>query len=389
MAGLRIGSFIETSAGGERVRAYLPPPLPPNPPLRLDGLSPLIERANRSLGRLDGASSILPGVPVFQQMYARKEALLSSQIEGTQSSLSDLLLFDVSELPSALSEDAQEVRQHVVAMQYGLDRIRRDGFPLSLRLIRDIHGKLMAIGRGANRMPGEFRTSQNWIQGTRPGNAVYVPPPPDQLMHLLGEFESFLHAPTPNLPVLVKTGLIHVQFETIHPFLDGNGRLGRLLITFMLCAEGFLREPLLYLSLYLKQNRATYYELLQRVRFQGEWEAWTEFFLHGIDETAEQAANTATRLLTLFREDRARVEQLRRAASSALRVHQLLQEHPLTTIPWAADRLGLSQPTVTKALEHLLRLDIVREITGRLRNRVFSYHRHLNILAEGTEPLPR
>ena len=382
----RLGRFDLTSVGGEQVRAFVPPPLPPDPPVELRTIQRALEQANQALGRLDGVASILPDTPLFLYMYVRKEALLSSQIEGTQSSLSDLLLFEAEEAPGVPLDDVREVSNYVAAMDHGLNRLR-GGFPLSLRLIREIHGILLARGRGEDKAPGEFRRSQNWVGGSRPGNALYVPPPPHLVVPCMSELEGFLHADTPALPTLVKAGLIHVQFETIHPFLDGNGRLGRLLITFLLCERGVLRDPLLYLSLYFKQHRQTYYALLQDVRERGAWEAWLDFFLAGVTETANQAAETARRILALFDGDRRRIEGLGRPAASALRVHQLLQGKPLATIPGAAKALALSQPTVTKSLEHLGALGVTREATGRQRGRVFVYDRYLSLLSEGTEPL--
>ena len=266
------------STVGERVEAFIPPPLPPAPPVRMDRLNSLLDNANLALGRLDGMTSVLPDTDLFLYMYVRKEALLSSQIEGTQSSLSELLLFERAELPGVTLDDVQDVANYVAAMDHGLARIR-EGFPISLRLIRGIHEKLLSKGRGSKRQPGEFRRSQNWIGGSRPGNAVFVPPPPGQVPDLMSDLEKFIHADTPEIPALIEAGLVHVQFETIHPFLDGNGRLGRLLIAFLLCTQGILKEPILYLSLYLKTHRQTYYDLLQWVRDRGDWEAWLEFFL--------------------------------------------------------------------------------------------------------------
>jgi Fic family protein len=260
---------------------------------------------------------------------------------------------------------------------------------LSLRLIREIHGILLSKGRGQDKDPGEFRRTQNWIGGTRPGNALFVPPPPHLLMDCLGALESFIHSETEDLPLLVKAALVHVQFETIHPFLDGNGRLGRLLITFLMCERGVLREPLLYLSLFFKQNRQTYYEHLQAVRDHGEWEAWVAFFLRGVTETARQGIQTAQNLLRLFSNDRHRIEQLGRPAATALRLHQFFQRRGLTTIPAASRQLGLSQPTVTSAIVHLQTLGVVRETTGRQRGKVFVYGAFLDLLSEGTDPLPR
>lgn len=384
----RLGRYEVSTAGGERVRAFIPPPLPPVPPIELVPLLALLDKANQALGRLDGVASILPDTPLFLYMYVRKEAVLSSQIEGTQSSLSDLLLYEAEEAPGVPLHDVREVSNYVAAMDYGLARLK-EGFPLSLRLLREIHGILLARGRGETRDPGEFRRSQNWIGGTRPGNAVFVPPPPQEVARCMGDLEQFLHAPTSEMPVLVKAGLTHVQFETIHPFLDGNGRLGRLLITLFLCEQGALREPLLYLSLYFKVNRSTYYELLQAVRESGDWERWLRFFLTGVAETSTQAADAARRILALFDEDRRAIEALGRPASSALRVHQLLQTKPLITIPQAAQALGLSRPTVASSLAHLQEARIVHETTGRQRGRAFVYDRYLALLNEGTEPLRR
>jgi Fic family protein len=381
----RLGRY-ETALGGEQVQGFVPPPLPPDPPVDLTPLQSLLEGANQAIGRLDGIVSILPDPPLFLYMYVRKEAVLSSQIEGTQSSLSDLLLFEAEDMPGVPLGDAQEVSSYVAAMTSGLARLR-GGMPLSLRLIREIHGILLARGRGDDKAPGEFRRSQNWIGGTRPGNALYVPPPPQWVMPCMADLEIFLHADTPDLPTLVKAGLVHVQFETIHPFLDGNGRLGRLLITFLLCERGILREPLLYLSLYFKQHRRTYYELLQAVRERGDWEGWLGFFLRGVVATAGQAIASARSVLQLFDRDRARIEQLGRPATTALRVHQLLQRKPLVGIPEASRQLALSQPTVTTALAHLSALGIVHEATGRRRRRAFVYGAYMNLLNEGTEPL--
>jgi Fic family protein len=313
---------------------------------------------------------------------------MPDQIEGTQSSLSDLLLYEAEEAPGVPIDDTHEVSNYVAAMNQGLSRLRED-LPLSLRLIREIHQILLAKGRGQDKDPGEFRRSQNWIGGTRPGNALFVPPPPHRIMNCLGALESFIHADTKDLPLLVKAALVHVQFETIHPFLDGNGRLGRLLITFLMCERGVLREPLLYLSLFFKQNRQAYYDHLQAVREHGAWEQWTKFFLRGVTETAAQGIHTAQSLLRLFANDRARVEALGRPAATALRLHQFLQRRGLTTIPDASRRLGLSQPTITSAIAHLRRLGIVRETTGRQRGKVFIYGAFMDLLSEGTDPLPR
>ena len=288
----RIGRYVKSSViGGEHYSAYIPQPLPPEPAIAMEEMYSLLDKANAALGRLDGMRIVLPSTSLFLYMYIRKEAVLSSQIEGTQSSLSDLLLFETEEAPGVPMDDVTEVSSYVSAMTYGLERIKE--LPLSLRLIREIHARLMNNSRGGTKQPGEFRTSQNWIGGSRPGNASFVPPPVENLMECLDNFEKFLHDESIKLPALIKAALAHAQFETIHPFLDGNGRLGRLLITFILCAEGILKEPLLYLSLYLKANRQAYYDHLQSVRETGNWEAWIKFFLIGVEETANQATETA------------------------------------------------------------------------------------------------
>ncbi|HEY1361186.1 MAG TPA: Fic family protein [Xanthobacteraceae bacterium] len=383
----RLGQLVETTAGGERVRAFLPPPLPPTPPLDLRALFTLYDAARGAVGRLDGVTTILPSTPLFLYMYVRKEALLSSQIEGTQSSLSDLLLFESDEIPHVPLDDVAEVSNYVAAIEHGLKRMR-EGFPLSLRLVREVHAILLHSGRSASRQPGEFRRSQSWIGGTRPGNALFVPPPPDRLNECLDAFAKFLHADDPQLAPLIKAGLAHVQFETIHPFLDGNGRLGRLLITLMLCDAGALREPILYLSLYFKARRADYYRLLQEVRDSGAWEAWMDYFLTGVRDTAAQAVDTAREIMGLFDRDRATIQTLGRSAASAFRVHDLMQRRPLITIQAASRELELSLPTVGKSLEHLVDLGIVREVTGKQRRRVFAYRKYLDVLDRGTEPLP-
>jgi len=382
----RIGRLIKSSAvAGEHYEAYLPTPLPPKPPIDIESLYPLLDQANTALGRLDGMSMVLPDPHLFLYMYIRKEAVLSSQIEGTQSSLSDLLLFESEEAPGAPIDDVTEVSCYVSAMHYGLERLKK--FPLSLRLIREIHAKLMDNARGGNKQPGEFRTSQNWIGGLRPGNARFVPPPPEYLMECLGDFEKFLHDETAKLPVLIKAALAHVQFETIHPFLDGNGRLGRLLITFILCNQGVLREPLLYLSLYLKTNRQTYYDHLQSVRETGDWEAWISFFLTGVIETANQATETAQAIVAMFGRDRQHIEQSGKATTALLTIHNYLQSNPITTTAKLREACDISLPTVLRNLATLESLGMVKEITGKERHKVFVYDEYLALLSKGTEPL--
>jgi len=378
------GHYVPIPSIGEPCRAFVPRPLPPDPPLALDvELHRLHEQATLALGRLDGLTAVLPDPDLFIHSYVRKEAVLSSQIEGTQSSLSDLLLFESDALPGVPLADVQEVSNYVAAMHHGLNRL--PDLPVSLRLLKEIHRVLLARGRGSGKEPGEFRRSRNWVGGTRPGNARFVPPPPDHVIECLGALEKFLHDDQAQMPLLVKAGLAHVQFETIHPFLDGNGRLGRLLITLLLCAEGALREPMLYLSLYLKRRRQEYYDLLQAVRLNGDWEAWLRFFFTGVKETAEDAAQAARKLTALAAKDRECIQSLGRPAGTALRVHDFLQRQPLASIAACSERLKLSFPAVTKALEHLTRLGLIREATGLKRNRVFAYHAYLRVLNEDTE----
>jgi Fic family protein len=383
---LRLGRFVDTPVAGETVRAFVPPPLPPKPPI---DVLPLLERlslAERALGRLDGVTMLLPRQELFLYMYVRKEAVLSSQIEGTQSTLSDLLRFETEAQAGQPIDDIREVSNYVDAMMYGLERL--EDLPLSLRLIREMHARLLQSGRGDTKSPGEFRRSQNWIGGTRPGNALFVPPPVTELDACLGALEQFMHEDRSKLPALIKAGLLHVQFETIHPFLDGNGRIGRLLVTLFLCVHGVLRKPLLYLSLYLKTHRADYYRLLQEVREHGAWEAWLEFFLEGVAETANQAFEAATRIVDLFKQDRELITMESERAGSVLRVHELLQQNPFVTANLLVGRTGLTAPTINAALADLERLGIIEEVTGRRRGRVFGYRRYLAILNEGTDPLP-
>jgi Fic family protein len=382
----RLGRFVETPVAGETVRAFVPPPLPPVPTIDVLGLLDRLSLAERALGRLDGITMLLPRQELFLYMYVRKEAVLSSQIEGTQSTLTDLLRFETEAQAGQPIDDIREVSNYVDAMMYGLERL--EDLPLSLRLIREMHARLLQSGRGGTKDPGEFRRSQNWIRGTRPGNALYVPPPVTELDNCLGAFERFMHDDQSRLPALIKAGLLHVQFETIHPFLDGNGRIGRLLVTLYLCVNGVLQKPLLYLSLFLKTHRADYYRLLQEVREHGQWEAWLDFFLAGVADTANQAFDAATRIVDLFKEDRERISAQSDRAGSSLRIHELFQQHPFLTANQLVEYTGLSAPTVNAALADLQRFGILEEITGRKRGRVFSYRAYLTILSEGTDPLP-
>ena len=380
-----IGEFQITDTGDEPVRAFVPHPLPPNPPLQMDGtLNQALAEAMLALGRLDGISSLLPDPDRFLYAYVRKEAVLSSQIEGTQSSLSDLLLYELEESPGSPIDDVVEVSNHVAAMEHGLERLD-GGFPLASRLIREIHGKLLSGGRGSSKTPGEFRTSQNWIGGTRPGNAHFVPPPHSAVPDCMTALEKFLNDRHDGLPPLIRAGLAHVQFETIHPFLDGNGRVGRLLITFQLCNDDVLVEPMLYLSLYFKQHREVYYNLLTHVRETGDWETWLEFFLEGVIETAGAAVDTAHRLLTMLDADRETLERQGRRVGSVLRVHEVLANKVILSLTGIRKLTGLSFPAASAAMDILAEQGIAREFTGRRRARLFAYSEYLAILNEGAD----
>lgn len=381
------GRHIVSRAGGEEVRAFVPNPLPPEPPLELTGPRQLaLEQATVALGRLDSVTALLPDPHLFLYAYVRREAVLSSQIEGTQSSLSDLLLFELEDAPGVPIDDVVEVSNYVAALEHGLARIR-DGFPMSNRLIREMHDRLLSRGRGADKQPGEFRRTQNWIGGTRPGNAHFVPPPPEYVQDAMSELERTFHDGKAPYPVLVSAALAHAQFETIHPFLDGNGRIGRLLIPLSLTSSGLLRAPILYLSLYFKRHRDQYYRLLDSVRTEGNWEAWLDFFLDGVTETASSAVDTAMRLGAIFKEDSQAVQSRGRPAATMLRVLQALHERPVLSVGEAARRTGLSFPAASKGMSSLVAAGLVNELTGNRRNRVFSYARFLTVLAEGTEPL--
>lgn len=379
------GRYVETIAFGEKVSAFLPNALPPEINLASPSLLKRLNEANRALGRLDGIKDMLPNADLFLYFYVRKEALLSSQIEGTQSSFSDLLLFEADEAPNVSPDDVGEVTNYVAAMNLGLDRLNK--LPLSSRLLRELHEVLMQGVRGETKNPGEFRRSQNWIGGSRPGNARFVPPPPDKVPDLMSDLEKFIHADDLAEAPLIKAALVHVQFETIHPFLDGNGRLGRLLIALMLVESEALSAPLLYLSLYLKARRDDYYALLSKVRFEGAWEAWLEFFLDGVVETSEQAVRTAQRLLTQFDEDEEKIKTLGRATDSALRVLTELKRRPIANVRLLAEWSGLTHPTVRSSLNRLIDVGIVSQPGAGKRDRVYVYRPVLEILEQGTDPL--
>ena len=381
------GRYEVSNVGGEVIRAFIPDPLPPRPPLELtNSRQRLLERATLALGRLDSITLLLPDPHLFLYAYIRREAVLSSQIEGTQSSLSDLLLFELEQAPGVPFDDVVEVSNYVSALEHGVTRLR-EGFPLSNRLIREIHGKLLSRGRGSEKSPGEFRRSQNWIGGTRPGIAHFVPPPPSQVENCMAQFERFIHDEHVPYPALVNAALAHVQFETIHPFLDGNGRIGRLLIVLMLHLSGVLSQPLLYLSLYFKQRRAEYYRLLDLARSEGDWEAWLDFFLDGVAQTATTAVQTAQRLVKLFKDDALRIQELGRITATALRIFDALRARPILTLKEVCKRTGISFPAAAKGMDAVIKLGLARELTGRQRNRVFVYDQYLSILNEGTEPL--
>jgi Fic family protein len=380
----RAGRWVRQQAGGEGFSAFVPAPLPPDPPLRFTPeLQRLSEAAGRALGRLEGVSASLEPDRLLY-LYVRKEAVLSSAIEGTQSTLADLLRFEAAAVPGTPVDEVREVSRYVAALQHGIKRIRSGKLPLSLRLIREVHGVLMKGARGGNQAPGEFRRTQNWVGGTRPGNARFVPPPPHEMHAALDSLERFLHDEYGFTAPVIKAGLAHVQFETIHPFLDGNGRVGRLLVSLMLVVDGVLSQPFLYLSLYLKEHRADYYDALQRVRTHGAWEEWLRFYLIGVEAVANQAADTATALVALFARDRARIQALGRAAGSALRVYDVLRRCIVVSIPGVAKEARVTWPTAKAALERLGELGIATESTGRRRDRLYTYKKQLAILDRGT-----
>lgn len=382
------GHYVVTTTTGEQVRAFVPAGLPPQPAIEwTPQLRVKFDEALMELGRLDSLATFIPDTALFIYAYVRKEAVLSSMIEGTQSSLSDLLLYELEETPGVPLDDVREVSNYMTALDHGL-KLLEEGLPLSLRLIKEMHGVLLAKGRGSEATPGEFRRSQNWIGGTRPGNAFFVPPPADSVLECMESLDFFLHDQPEATPLLLKAALAHVQFETIHPFLDGNGRLGRLLITLLLCEGKVLQRPLLYLSLYFKTHRAYYYELLNNVRLNGDWEAWLDFFAEAVIFTARQAIHTAQQLIALTAIDVKKVQGLGRAGVSVYQVYRKLMEHPIVTSAWLVEQTALTPATVNKALRHLIDLGIAQETTAQKRNRVYSYVKYLNILNEGME-LPK
>ncbi len=374
------GHYRTTSTVGEAVKAFVPDPLPPDPPLQLDGkLTSALLQASVALGRLDVVSSFLPDKSLFLYHYIRKEAVLSSQIEGTQSSFEDLILYENDAVPSVPIEDVSEVSCYVAALEHGMARIK-SGFPLSLRLIQEMHGVLLSSGRGSHKKPGEFRTSQNWIGGSRPGVARHVPPPPEELMNCMGALEKFLHNDPVVTPPLIKAGMAHVQFETIHPFLDGNGRIGRLLIPLIFCVEGILSEPILYVSLFFKQNREAYYDHLQAVRTDGDWEGWLGFYLEAVRTSAEDSITRSKALLEVINRDRTKIEQVPRKAGSMLRVYQIFTRRVAGSVNRVREETGLHFDTIQASLRQFEKMGIVREVTGKQRDRVWVWEEGLRIL---------
>lgn len=375
---MRAGNYISQPSG---YKAFIPNPLPPQPPVNIDDeMWQLLSIADRCLGRLDGATEILPDPDLFVFMYVRKEAVLSSQIEGTQATLMDLLEFEASQRVSGKQLDVKEVVNYIAAMNYGLERLKE--FPLSLRLIREIHAKLLKDVRGSQRNPGEFRNSQNWIGGPSPDKAIFVPPSVNEMQEAIGQFEKFLYDEHP-MPILIKVGLLHYQFETIHPFLDGNGRMGRLLITFYLCQQNILKRPLLYLSYYFKKYRADYYDLLQRVRDDGDFESWLKYFLKGVSEVALEATDTARKIINLRENDRHRVaDKLGRAAKTGSRLLNALYPNPIINIKKVEELAGLSSPNAGKIVDSFQKIGILQEITGQKRNRRFLYKDYLELLSK-------
>lgn len=380
------GTLVNCSLSSEHYNAFVPNPLPPVPAINFQEISVLLEKANKALGELNGVIETTVDPSIINYMYVRKEAVVSSQIEGTQSTLDDLLKYESDQTQGVPVEDAAEVSSYVAALSHGLDRIQ-NGFPLSLRLIREIHKKLLQNSRGHTKMPGEFRTSQNWIGGTRPGNARFVPTPPDKLTQVLGDWEIFMNDDEDNIPVLLKAALMHVQFETIHPFLDGNGRTGRLLITLFLCVKGALKSPFLYLSLFFKKNRDLYYEMLSNVRKTGDWESWINFFLEGIVETSNDAKNTLIAIQKLFSEDKEKVAALGRAAKSGLLVFNEFQKKPLLNVSELVKRTNISKPTVISTLNKLIELGIISKQSEKKWGQTYTYSGYVKLLTPDSDPL--
>ncbi len=381
------GIFERTAVAGEEVAAFVPHPLPPmEPPLEMDAeMEKQVRDAEEALRRLELAGEMVPSLDWFIYAFVRKEAVLSSQIEGTQATLVDLLSFEAeSQEGDSENADIREVCNYLDALDFACEQLRSaDGLPLSMRLLNESHARLMQGARGADKLPGQIRRSQNWIGGTRPGNASFVPPPPNRLPALLSDFEKHLHADD-DLPFLVRVGLLHVQFETIHPYLDGNGRIGRLLIMLLLQHGGLLSAPLLYLSLFFKRHRAEYYTRLAAVRTEGDWEGWTRYFLEAVSTIANEGVSTARDLFGLVNRDREQVLITPGSTVMAARLFEQLPEHPILTIATAVKLLDTSRPTATKAVMALVDAGVLAEISGKKRDRSFSYAAYLDRLKTGT-----
>src|SRR5579883_1137631 len=374
----RTGRYESVAAGGEKVEAFIPFDLPPaRPALAIDErLTRRLWRAEQALVRLDLAGDIVPSIDWFIYAFVRKEAVISSQIEGTQASLVDLLAFEAEERPQA-NADVEEVTNYLDALTYARGQLAsKRGLPLSLRLLNEAHKRLMRGARGGSKQPGEIRLSQNWIGGSRPGNAVYVPPPADKLPQLLGALEKYIHADD-RLPKLVRTGLLHVQFETIHPYLGGNGRIGRLMIALLLEHWGLLKAPLLYLSLFFKRHREEYCRRLNLVRLEGDWEGWIDFFLDGVATIADEAVASARELFNLISTDRTRLLDIDSASLSVLRLFERLPRHPIVTVASAMKLLNASKPTATRAIDVLSEIGVLTETTGKKRDRSFAYRAYM------------
>jgi Fic family protein len=384
-----VGTYERTSTAGETVNAFVPAPLPPsNPPLIIDAeLSALLQHAEAAIGRLKLAGTMVPSLDWLLYSFVRKEAVVSSQIEGTQATLVDLLMYEAAGKADTVGdEDVRQVCNYVDALSYARKQMHsKNGLPLSIRLLNEAHRRLMKNVLGGNKNPGEIRRSQNWIGGTRPGNAVFVPPPPHLLSKLLGSLEKYIHADD-SLPPMVRAGLLHAQFETIHPYLDGNGRIGRLLITLLLEHWNLLDTPLLYLSLYFKRHRAEYYRLLSAIHTDGDFESWLKYFLEGVAVIADETVATTQKLFALISSDRIKVLSGRSTSVAGVRLFELLPAHPIITVAEAVRLLKTTKPTATKAVFGLVEAGIFVETTGRRRDRAFSYEAYLNLLRTGTEP---
>jgi Fic family protein len=385
----RAGAYQNQLTGEMRYRAFIPKPLPPDPPINMDmELVTHMSDADRALARLDAMAEILPNPDLFVAMYVRKESVLSSQIEGTQTSLVDLLEYETERATRNLPADVGEVVNYVRAINYGIDRLKQ--LPISLRLIRDTHAVLLEGVRGQDRQPGEFRKSQNWIgpPGCRLTQAAFVPPPAE-MQAAMGDLEKFIHDPS-HMPALLKIGMVHAQFETIHPFLDGNGRIGRLLITLMLCEQGILSQPLLYLSYYFKQNRQEYYDRLTAIRQKGDWEGWLKFFLRGVYEVSRQATDTARRVISLREEHRALVDSTFRGAANALRLLDKLYDNPIINVKAAKETLDVTMVSANKMIAQFAEAGLIGQISPGRRNRVFAYRPYLDLFVdpETSDALP-